>query len=713
LRPRAAKAMATTDKTLEALATWARTFDGAEDASKETLPAALAQVFAHLSGAPCGERQLLRQVKRLYAQELAKDVSALIDEADDVIKLGSLVLGAAVQSTKKQAHIATIMRLDEEVQAELMVLVQRAMSSTAQAPSCSLNDVHEEDRRASLQEIARLKDAKTEAETKGADDLVRERRRSVEATSARDEAFASKATAEATLSKVRSKLRESELTGERRERDKVELERRCERLEASLQASSEAHKTLVDELDVARSRARDADGAEARVMKLRKKLEDVSTQQRELQDLDDANARHVQEITRLEVLLASRAKRDEDVEQMRGEKASLEARVQDLQSALTTKDDELRRVSLQKEESESQRRFFEDELASQRPAPASPEQMAPVFEKSSSELRDRLRNAQRDVARLEAEAEARLEREAADVAALRDEVADLEFERARDKEAAREQPPPAPSLDATQRLHALAQRDATIQKLRHRLEHNEEAEELRKRFNEASKDAVRDREAQDATILELERRLASVATERDAIIGDLQRHLAEESTNTLNAVAEQDNTIADLRRRLANNTSEAISERDAVIVELRDRLSTSHKSSPAVEDALSDLRQRVAEAQQQTAAELAERDATIAKLTADRVVLETYTQQNLGNIQEKYKVLMQTYKNQIRDKQERIARLEGELKRDRDRHRRELASSAAFEPAPAPDADAAVRDRAVSALRRTPPVSPDREETCV
>lgn len=705
--------MATTDKTLEALAAWARTFDGAENASKETLPAALAQAFAHLSGAPCGERQLLRHVKRWYAQELAKDVSALIDEADDVIKLGSLVLGAAVQSAKKQEHIATIMRLDEEVQAELMVLVQRAMSSTAQAPSCSLNDVHEEDRRASLEEIARLKDAKTEAETKGADDLVRERRRSVEATSARDEAFASKASAEATLSKVRSKLRESELTGERREREKVELERRCERLEASLQASSEAHKTLADELDVARSRARDADGAEARVIKLRKKLEDVSTQQRELQDLDDANARHVQEITRLEVLLASREKRDVDVEQMRGEKASLEARVQDLQNSLGTKDDELRRVSLQKEESESQRRFFEDELAAQRPAPQSLEQMAPVFEQSSSELRDRLRTAQRDVARLEAEAEARLEREAADVAALRDKVADLEFERARDKEAAREKPPPAPSLDATQRLHALAQRDATIQKLRHRLETNSEAEELRKRFAAASHDAVLDREAQDATILELERRLASVATERDAIIGDLQRHLAEESTNTLNAVAEQDNTIADLRRRLANNTSEAISERDAVIIELRDRLSTSHKSSPAVEDALSDLRQRVAEAQQQTAAELAERDATIAKLTADREVLETYTQQNLGNIQEKYKVLMQTYKNQIRDKQERIARLEGELKRDRDRHRRELASSAAFEPAPEPDADAAVRERAVSALRRTPPVSPDREETCV
>ena len=89
---------------------------------------------------------------------------------------------------------------------------------------------------------------------------------------------------------------------------------------------------------------------------------------------------------------------------------------------------------------------------------------------------------------------------------------------------------------------------------------------------------------------------------------------------------------------------------------------------------MGDLRQRVAEAQQQTAAELAERDATIAKLTSDREKLETYTKKTLGNVQEKYSVLVQTYKNQIRDKQERISRLEGEL----ERHRRELASSREF-----------------------------------
>ena len=659
-------------QTLEALAAWARTFDGSENATTTSLSKDLATAFTTISETPCTPHNLLRRLKRWYAQELSRDVSSLIDEAsDDVVKQASLVLGAAVQGSNREHHITTIMSLDDTIQAELMILVQSIMHTTAQAPSCTEDDLHEEDRRASMQEIARLKDEKSHIQQENNEALLRERRKSELSLQARDEALQAKSAAEKTLEKVRSTLRACELKEERCQREKLELAKKCERLEASLSSSSDAHKTLSDELDVARSRARDADQADARVAKLKKKLDDVSSSQRELQELDEANARHVQEITRLEVLLSSREKRDSDIDQLRVEKTALDQRVFDLNKACEDKDEELRRLTLQKEESDAQRRFFEDELASARPAPQSPEQMAPVFEESASELRDRLREAQRNVARLEAEAEARADSEASEVASLRDRIADLEFEKA--QLAERPPPPPSPSLDATQRMHALALKDATIADLRKRIESNTDLEELKRRYDEASKAAIRDREAQDKTIVDLEKRLASVATERDQIIGDLQRHLAEESTNTLNAVAAQDATIADLRRRLANNTSEGIAERDSIIADLRERIAR-NASSPAVEDALGDLRQRVAEAQQQTAAELAERDATIAKLTSDREKLETYTKKTLGNVQEKYSVLVQTYKNQIRDKQERISRLEGEL----ERHRRELASSREF-----------------------------------
>mmetsp|Transcript_13378 Transcript_13378/g.35558 ORF Transcript_13378/g.35558 Transcript_13378/m.35558 type:complete len:678 (+) Transcript_13378:163-2196(+) len=659
-------------QTLEALAAWARTFDGNEDSTITTLSKDLATAFTIIGDAPCTPHNLLRRLKRWYAQELSRDVSSLIDEAsDDVVKQASLVLGAAVQGSQREEHITTIMSLDDTIQAELMILVQSIMNTTAQAPSCTQDDLHEEDRRASMQEIARLKDEKSQLSEKNNEALEKERRKSELSLQARDEALQAKASAEKALEKVRSTLRACELREERCQREKLELTKKCERYEAALSSSSDAHKTLSDELDVARSRARDADQAEARVAKLKKKLDDVASHQRELQELDEANSRHVQEITRLEVLLSSREKRDADVDQLRVEKTALDQRVFDLNKACEDKDEELRRITLQKEESDAQRRFFEDELNSARPVPQSPEQMAPVFEESASELRDRLRDAQRNVARLEAENEARFESEAAEVAALRDRIADLEFEKAQLE--SRPPPPPSPSLDATQRMHALALKDATIADLKKRLESNSDLEELKRRYDEASKAAIRDREAQDATIVDLEKRLASVATERDQIIGDLQRHLAEESTNTLNAVAAQDATIADLRRRLANNTSEGIAERDSIIADLRERIAR-NASSPAVEDALGDLRQRVAEAQQQTAAELAERDATIAKLTSDREKLETYTKKTLGNVQEKYSVLVQTYKNQIRDKQERISRLEGEL----ERHRRELASSREF-----------------------------------
>ncbi|KAK7241646.1 hypothetical protein SO694_00178040 [Aureococcus anophagefferens] len=71
------------------------------------------------------------------------------------------------------------------------------------------------------------------------------------------------------------------------------------------------------------------------------------------------------------------------------------------------------------------------------------------------------------------------------------------------------------------------------------------------------------------------------------------------------------------------------------------------------------------------AAVLAERDATIAKLQADREKLETYTRKTLHNVQEKYSVLVQTYKNQIKEKQDKITNLEARVRTDRTAHKRE------------------------------------------
>ena len=73
-------------QTLEALAAWARTFEGNEDSTITSLSKDLANAFTIIGDAPCTPHNLLRRLKRWYAQELSRDVSSLIDEAsDDVV----------------------------------------------------------------------------------------------------------------------------------------------------------------------------------------------------------------------------------------------------------------------------------------------------------------------------------------------------------------------------------------------------------------------------------------------------------------------------------------------------------------------------------------------------------------------------------------------------------------------------------------------------
>ena len=165
-----------------------------------------------------------------------------------------------VQGSQREHHITIIMGLDDTVQSELMILVQSIMHTTAQAPSCTEDDLHEEDRRASMQEIARLKDEKEPTISEKITKRWKKRGASPSCRYKREmKPCKPRSAAEKTLEKVRSTLRACELREERCQREKLELSKKCERLEASLASSNDAHKTLSDELDVARARARDAD----------------------------------------------------------------------------------------------------------------------------------------------------------------------------------------------------------------------------------------------------------------------------------------------------------------------------------------------------------------------------------------------------------------------------------------------------------------------
>ncbi|KAH8051794.1 hypothetical protein JL722_10634 [Aureococcus anophagefferens] len=571
---------------LGAVAAWARTFAGCEaaEASKLGNGVALSLVFAEVSGEAAGLdvtgdlgesnwalgagrlRRLLRRAAEWYAVEVGRDVSALADDVDaegaakgdaaSSCRAAELVLGAAVQCARKQRYIGAIMSLDDASQAALMVVVERAMQAVSASPAASGDARAASPARApraatattrarrDRREVAALR-TRDAAEAAGA-------KRCAAAEAARDELAAELEEARgeraaAVAQAERAKRLSGRTRGERLATANGALEGRVDALLEAARTAATAKQALVDELDVARSRCAEAEVAEARADKLRKKVEDLSSARREMKDLDDQNAAYLAEILRLEGV-----------------------------SALELKDAELRRCREDLEEASEARRFFEEARrdgaapagGDAAAAPDGGDDFAPVFGESAAQLRAK-------VARLERENQ-RLEAAAAAPAAGRRRAAARPRGRARG---------PAQGLEAS---------------------------------------------------------LAARARRLDA------RAKAADAEATRAASRARRETRRGPRRREALAAAPAVSAAPPE--------TSAAPPPPAADD---------------RAAVLAERDATIAKLQADREKLETYTRKTLHNVQEKYSVLVQTYKNQIKEKQDKITNLEARVRTDRTAHKRE------------------------------------------
>ncbi|KAH8079131.1 hypothetical protein JL720_9391 [Aureococcus anophagefferens] len=523
---------------LGAVAAWARTFAGCEaaEASKLGNGVALSLVFAEVSGDAAGLdvtgdlgesnwalgagrlRRLLRRGRSGTRSRSAATRSALADDVDaegaakgdaaSSCRAAELVLGAAVQCARKQRYIGAIMSLDDAA-GGAMVAAERAMQAVSASPAAS------GDARAATRATPRRPRARRCAAAEAARD---------ELAAELEEARGERAAAVAQAERAKERLRASELEGERLATANGALEGRVDALLEAARTAATAKQALVDELDVARSRCAEAEVAEARADKLRKKVEDLSSARREMKDLDDQNAAYLAEILRLEGVVANAGGAQAECERLKAERSARDREAFELKSALELKDAELRRCREDLEEASEARRFFEEELAA---------------------------------------ATAR----AAD-------------------DAARDAAPTA----ATTSRPVLAARER-------------DALDARAKAADAEAHASR-----------LDERAAKLAADLD----DAERRARQ-------------------RRRRAAGTSAA-------------------PPPPAADD---------------RAAVLAERDATIAKLQADREKLETYTRKTLHNVQEKYSVLVQTYKNQIKEKQDKITNLEARVRTDRTAHKRE------------------------------------------
>ena len=618
---------------LGAVAAWARTFAGCEaaEASKLGNGVALSLVFAEVSGEAAGLdvtgdlgesnwalgagrlRRLLRRAAEWYAVEVGRDVSALADDVDaegaakgdaaSSCRAAELVLGAAVQCARKQRYIGAIMGLDDASQAALMVVVERAMQAVSASPAASggaraasprarAESGDGDDARAAAdamrREVAVLKDARDAAEAAGAKRCAAAEAARDELAAELEEARGERAAAVAQAERAKERLRASELEGERLATANGALESRVDALLEAARTAATAKQALVDELDVARSRCAEAEVAEARADKLKKKVEDLSSARREMKDLDDQNAAYLAEILRLEGVVANAGGAQAECERLKAERSARDREAFELKSALELKDAELRRCREDLEEASEARRFFEEELAAatarapaaadDAPRDAAPDggdDFAPVFGESAAQLRAKVARLERENQRLEAAAAA-----------------------------------PAAGSGAAPPAAAAARADVLEGQLR----------DL-----EASL-AARERDALDAR----------------AKAADAEAHASRLDERAAKLAADLD----DARRALAA----------APAVGAAPPETSAAPPPPAADD---------------RAAVLAERDATIAKLQADREKLETYTRKTLHNVQEKYSVLVQTYKNQIKEKQDKITNLEARVRTDRTAHKRE------------------------------------------
>mmetsp|Transcript_13161 Transcript_13161/g.17342 ORF Transcript_13161/g.17342 Transcript_13161/m.17342 type:complete len:684 (+) Transcript_13161:193-2244(+) len=84
---------------------------------------------------------------------------------------------------------------------------------------------------------------------------------------------------------------------------------------------------------------------------------------------------------------------------------------------------------------------------------------------------------------------------------------------------------------------------------------------------------------------------------------------------------------------------------------------------------------------QELTKKLKEKETQINRLTSDKDKLETYTKKTLHKVQEKYLVALQTCKNQLKERQDKIEQLESRIAKDKASQKREerLLMSAVYE----------------------------------
>ncbi|KAJ1462364.1 HOOK protein-domain-containing protein [Pelagophyceae sp. CCMP2097] len=580
------------------------------------------------------------------AESLMSGVSAAAVLAGDERAIGKLlqvVLGVAVRCARRAMYIGRILALDDSIQATMMVIVERVLQSAGHsprtpnektpqranltgvsAPSFADEDVAE--LRCELDvargEIARLKDAR--------DAAVRDRDAVSGAAQADGAEVAEELRAAVErhersmheLSKVRSKLQAAELEDDSlRERLAADARRHKEAL-LERNALEKKNASLNDEVDVLRAASAKLDRSEAHVEKLKRRIEELNSARKEMKDVDDQNAQYLSEMVRLErelvQLKAGRNESDKLGKVLSARNLALEA----WRAKAEQSESLLAHMRDELDEAASKRAFYEDELrASGAREPCQSEQESgafyPVFAEDASQLRQKI---------------ARLERDR-----VRDATGDDTL-RARCEQLER----------------ALAERDSLDARA-------------------ADADAQPRRRLSDSGP---QKDQGDVFGEGDAVEA---MYRGKDQAFPGRIARDHGDGFYDVEYD-GGETEERV---DAKLITCKDDAAKAKRRAAALKSVVGAQKSmRDSPAREATlVSDLAASRADVARLNSGREHLERLTRQTLTDVKEKYSVLVQTYKNQLREKDDKVSHLEAARRHDRAAHKREehLVVSAVYD----------------------------------
>jgi protein HOOK3 len=613
-------------------------------------------------------KKLVRGLEEYYGMELGQgvsfasiDVSAIAKEKNttEIVKLVEGVLGCTVQCENRNDFIIGIQGLDAQYQQNLMMAIQSVMERASNAPQVSQSAGDDGDKVAELAE--KLDDAMRDKASLEASYSDLQRR--IDELNEENQALKQEASS-AVDSARRKDMEESSGQREDKEafrREMMTLEMDKEKLQQQLEDKNKELSRLkmdmaqqtdrledevrkqADELDIARSKASQLVKAEAQLAKYKQKLGDAGGLRQQMKELEEQNSQYLDRVLDMESTIKGGEVVKQTLDKYKDQVVELESDNSNLKIRLAVKEDEVKKIREDMEVTNQAKEFLEEELDA---AKANQEQLdahdgmgggfGGMGGGIGSELGEMGGTGGMGGGMSDKEKCRRLERELKEL------------------KASGGDPMAASALEDGQRVRKRLE-DQLAESAKKVAGVEQERDEMQNMVT-ALQDAKGSGESSDSTInSENKRRI----DELHAANANLQRQMRE-TENAAKVEKEKLHRQVDEARAQARQAQLAGSPASPKATKIA-------VSNPDQEAEAAILNMQIEELKKQ----LKNKEGSINELSSDKQKLENYTKKTLHAVQAKYMVAMATHKDQIKEKDAKIGRLERRLKEDKAAQKRE------------------------------------------